>query len=289
MPNYRKPTEKEAAKLDAARKKTQEGIEGEKDIFSRVSTTAAKSARDDVKAGLKMRESVPASAREGEAYEQAGYKKGGKVMKKMKKYEGGGSIDSDVRARAMKSVEGLEGIKGSDIEDETGTVKGSIKRNEYGDLYDSEMKASVPKKTAEKLTPKAEAPTPKAEIKTTPVAKTGEEKTGFEQKKAKALEGVNVKAEEPKERNLPRGQAKASEGFSGFLKRSIGQIGQEGRDQEARYKAKQAEMKESGAGMSPRMKAAMASEKSKGMKAGGKVKSASARADGCAIRGRTRA
>jgi hypothetical protein len=217
------------------------------------------------------------------------------MKKKMKKYEGGGSIDEGVRARAMKSVEGLEGIKGSDIEDETGTVKGSIKRNEYGDLYDSEMKASVPKKTAEKLTPKAEskpAPKaePKAEPKSTPVAKTGEEKTGFEQKKAKALEGVDVKAEEPKERNLPRGQAKASEGFSGFLKRSIGQIGQEGRDQEARYKAKQAEMKESGAGMSPRMKAAKASEKSTGMKAGGAVRSsASKRADGCAIRGRTRA
>ena len=76
--------------------------------------------------------------------------------KKMKRYENGGSIDDDVRARAMKSVEGLEGIKGSDIEDETGTVKGSIKRNEYGDLYDSEMKAK----------PKAEPkPKPKAEPK----------------------------------------------------------------------------------------------------------------------------
>jgi hypothetical protein len=284
MTGYRKPTEKEATRLDAARKKTQEGIAGEKDIFSKVSTTAAKAARDDVKAGLKMRESVPASAREGEAYEQAGYKKGGKVMKKMKKYEGGGGIDEGVRARAMKSVEGLEGIKGSDIEDETGTVKGSIKRNEYGDLYDSEMKATP------KAAPKAAAPTPKAEPKSTPKAesKPYEEKTGFEQKKAKALEGTSVKAEEPKERNLPRGQAKASEGFSSFLKKSIGQIGQEGRDQEARYKAKQAEMKESGAGMSPRMKAARASEKSTSMRSGGSVSSASRRADGCATKGKTR-
>jgi hypothetical protein len=88
MPNYRKPTEKEAAKLDAARKKTQEGIEGEKDIFSKVSTTAAKAARDDVKAGLKMRESVPASAREGEAYEQAGYKMGGSVSSASKRADG---------------------------------------------------------------------------------------------------------------------------------------------------------------------------------------------------------
>ena len=162
MVNYRKPTEKESARLDAARKKTQEGIAGEKDIFSKMSTTAAKAARDDVKAGLKMRESVPASAREGEAYEQAGYKRGGKVMKKMKKYEDGGSIDEGVRARAMKSVEGLEGIKGSDIEDETGTVKGSIKRNEYGDLYDSEMKAT-PKAKASSPSPKGAKAFTKAE------------------------------------------------------------------------------------------------------------------------------
>jgi hypothetical protein len=81
-------------------------------------------------------------------------KKGGLMKKKMKHYENGGSIDDDVRARAMKSVEGLEGIKGSDIEDETGTVKGSIKRNEYGDLYDSEMKAKP--KAEPKSKPKAE-------------------------------------------------------------------------------------------------------------------------------------
>jgi hypothetical protein len=88
MPSYKKPTEKESVKLDAARKKVQEGIEGEKDIFSKVSTTAAKSARDDVKAGLKMRESVPAAAREGEAYEQAGYKKGGSVSSASKRADG---------------------------------------------------------------------------------------------------------------------------------------------------------------------------------------------------------
>jgi hypothetical protein len=74
------------------------------------------------------------------------------MKKKMKRFEKGGSIDEGVRARAMKFVEGLEGIKGSDIEDETGTVKGSIKRNEYGDLYDSEMK------TTPKAAPKAAAP-----------------------------------------------------------------------------------------------------------------------------------
>jgi hypothetical protein len=59
-------------------------------------------------------------------------------------------------------------------------------------------------------------------------------------------------------------------------------------------------MKESGTGMSPRsfaaMKSSKAAEKAKGMdannysmKKGGKVSSASKRADGCAIRGKTRA
>ena len=77
MRNYRQPTEKEAKKLEEARKKTVEGIEGEKDFLSKISTTMAKSARDDIRTGKAMRESVPAAAREGEAYNQAGFNKGG--------------------------------------------------------------------------------------------------------------------------------------------------------------------------------------------------------------------
>ena len=77
MRQYRQPTEKEAKKLEEARKKTVEGIEGEKDFLSKISTTMAKSARDDIKTGKAMRESVPAAAREGEAYNQAGFNKGG--------------------------------------------------------------------------------------------------------------------------------------------------------------------------------------------------------------------
>jgi hypothetical protein len=85
---YRKPTEKESAKLDSARKKVQEGIAGEKDLLSKISTTMAKSARDDVKAGMKMRESVSEKAREGEAYQNAGYKSGGSVSSASKRADG---------------------------------------------------------------------------------------------------------------------------------------------------------------------------------------------------------
>ena len=83
MPMYRKPTEKERETIKKARKKTREGMEGEKDIFSRFSTTMAKDARDEYKAGRKMMESVPAEARAYEAEEGnpgvGTYAKGGMV------------------------------------------------------------------------------------------------------------------------------------------------------------------------------------------------------------------
>ena len=67
MPMYRKPTEKELAKIKKAREKTVQGIEGEKDFLSKLSTTSAKAARDEYKAGRKMMEEVPAEARAYEA------------------------------------------------------------------------------------------------------------------------------------------------------------------------------------------------------------------------------
>lgn len=82
MPSYRTPTAKEAEKLERARKMMQSGIEGEKDTMSRLMPTMAKSARDDMRAAKMLRESVPESAREGEAYNQAGYKKGGMTASK---------------------------------------------------------------------------------------------------------------------------------------------------------------------------------------------------------------
>lgn len=80
MPStYRKPTASEKAKMEKAREMTRKGIEGESDFLSKISTTAAKAARDEIKAGRKMMEEVPEKAREYEAYQEAGYKKGGLV------------------------------------------------------------------------------------------------------------------------------------------------------------------------------------------------------------------
>ena len=176
------------------------------------------------------------------------------MKKKMKRFENGGSIDEDVRARAMKSVEGLEGIKGSDIEDETGTVKGSIKRNEYGDLYDSEMKAAP--KAAPKPAPKPSAP------KTEPKAAMKADMNDMPEK----LRGPNYKA--------PSIVKMVSKEVTKPTPRSPGRMIKE----ESEY------------AMKPSLQSKGESlMKMFGMKAGGKVKSASSRADGCAIRGKTRA
>jgi hypothetical protein len=94
MPGYRTPTAKEAEKLERARKMMQQGIEGEKDITSRLMPTMAKSARDEQRAAKQLRESVSESAREGEAYNQAGHKKGGVTMarKKARRFDDGGMV-----------------------------------------------------------------------------------------------------------------------------------------------------------------------------------------------------
>ncbi len=90
MADYRKTTEKERRTLELSRDLMQQGIEGERDMLAKISPTMAKSARDDIRRAEAMRKSVPASAREGEAYDYAGYKKGGKT----KKYAKGGYVRS---------------------------------------------------------------------------------------------------------------------------------------------------------------------------------------------------
>lgn len=76
---YRRSTPKERQKLEKSRERMQLGLEGEKDMFSKISTTMAKAARDEQKMAKQMYESVPEEAREYEAYNVAGYKKGGEV------------------------------------------------------------------------------------------------------------------------------------------------------------------------------------------------------------------
>jgi len=88
MNRIRKPTEKEAAKLEESRQLMRRGIEGEQDFMSKISTTMAKSARDDMREAKRMRESVPEKAREYEAYQGAGYKDGGKVGSASKRADG---------------------------------------------------------------------------------------------------------------------------------------------------------------------------------------------------------
>ena len=88
MRSYRTPTDKEAKQLEESRQMMRRGIEDEKGMMSRLMPTMAKSARDDIREAKRMRAAVPEAAREGEAYNQAGYKCGGKV----KGYAKGGSV-----------------------------------------------------------------------------------------------------------------------------------------------------------------------------------------------------
>ena len=76
---YRTPTPREKARLAKSRQMMERGIQGEGDFLSRFSTTMSKAARDDQKMAKEMYYSVPEEAREGEAYEYAGYKAGGMV------------------------------------------------------------------------------------------------------------------------------------------------------------------------------------------------------------------
>lgn len=76
---YRTPTPKEAEKLERARKLMQESIDEEQDPLTRFLPTGQASAARGMRAAKKLRESVPEAAREGEAYNQAGYANGGKV------------------------------------------------------------------------------------------------------------------------------------------------------------------------------------------------------------------
>lgn len=88
--DYRESTPEEREKLEKAREMMVEGIQQEKSFLNRLIPTMGKAARDEMRAAKALRESVPYRAREYEAYNEAGYKKGGKVKKMAK----GGSASS---------------------------------------------------------------------------------------------------------------------------------------------------------------------------------------------------
>ena len=80
--------DRKQADIELARQMMREGIEGEGDMLSRISTTMRKQARDRFKEGLKRYEKSDEKIREKEAYDFAGYKKGGKVSSASKRADG---------------------------------------------------------------------------------------------------------------------------------------------------------------------------------------------------------
>ena len=123
--NYRKPTIKEKEKLEKSRETMIQGIEGEKDTLSKLAPTMAKSARDDMRTARAMRESVPMSAREGEAYDYAGYKKGGSVKKPTMKFE---TYTKTGKPNGMKTMTMASGGKTAQLAKANGcAVRGKTK------------------------------------------------------------------------------------------------------------------------------------------------------------------
>ena len=62
-PMYKEPTPAQRAKIQAARKRMREGMEGEKTLFAKLSTTEAKAARDEQKMAQRDMEKIPESVR----------------------------------------------------------------------------------------------------------------------------------------------------------------------------------------------------------------------------------
>ena len=95
-PMYKKPTDAQRKKIGTARKRTREGMEGQKDFLSKISTTMVKAGRDEEKMGRRMMEEVPEPVRRFEGEEGAPpmgpYKKGG-VVKAKKKTKARSSCD----------------------------------------------------------------------------------------------------------------------------------------------------------------------------------------------------
>ena len=183
----------------------------------------------------------------------AGMKKGGKVMKKTKKFDEGGRISDDIRERAMRSVANLT---------DEGDVS-TITRNEYGDI--TPTLASMKKSAAQKT-------------RVTPAAKVAAVKAS--------------KSEYDDDSPLPEMLKKSSVDELKNMVYSTSNKPSSFKDTGGNTRSKVSNASLSGLGFSkPRLYDPLAKfeRKPEGMKSGGKVKSASKRADGCAIRGKTKA
>lgn len=102
MPDYRKPTPKQEQDLERARQLRQRAFTGQQDFLDRISTSASKQTRDDLKEADRLSNAVPASVKEYEAYKYSGHKKGGTVKKRVRRYAEGGDIENYEDAPAPK-------------------------------------------------------------------------------------------------------------------------------------------------------------------------------------------
>jgi hypothetical protein len=194
------------------------------------------------------------------------------MKKKMRKFDNGGlskaqeeylggadRTDPYIMARMRKAVpdEPKATLKADtgELRDETGEVSKIRRNTETGDLYSNE--APTPK-----VTPKAEAVTPKVtpKVEVAPAPKV-------ESKPEKTVKKTTVKEF--------RESLKSPDILKPYKKSDI---------ETPKSKANLSDLKLGSLTKSLREKAGITSYKS-----GGKVKSASSRADGCAVRGKTRA
>jgi hypothetical protein len=202
--------------------------------------------------------------------------KGGKVMKKTKKFDEGGRIGEDVRERAMRSVANLT---------DEGDVS-TIARNEYGDI--TPTLASMEKTAAQKTRVAPVAKASKSEYDDNSPLPEMPKKSSVDELKNM----VYSTADKPRSFKDAGGSARSKVFSANLDELSQKSIPSSFKDTGGNTRSKVSNASLSGLGFSkPRLYDPLAKydRKPEGMKSGGKVKSASARADGCCIRGKTKA
>ena len=103
-PMYKKPTEEQREKIQAARKRMRQGMEGEKDRISKISTTMAKAARDEQKLAKRDMEKIPEEVRRYESEEgqtSSPFKKGGAVKSSASKRADGIAMKGKTKGRMV--------------------------------------------------------------------------------------------------------------------------------------------------------------------------------------------